>query len=130
MCFQSVVKAARTGKMQQWLNYRIRVTIQDRRDIVGQFLAFDRYMNLIIADAEEFRRIGGKSTGGPGQKRKGEKVLKRTLGLVLLRGENIVSLSIEAGPPPEVRPCFSSTPFFLLSLGIGSFHGSLFCLHD
>ena len=89
--------------MQQWLNYKIRVTIQDRRDIVGQFLAFDRFMNLIIADAEEFRRIGGKSAGGPGQKRKGEKVLKRTLGLVLLRGENIVSLSIEAAPPPEVR---------------------------
>lgn len=88
--------------MQQWLNYKIRVTIQDRRDIVGQFLAFDRYMNLIIADAEEFRRIAGKSTGGPGQKRRGEKVLKRTLGLVLLRGENIVSLSIEASPPPEV----------------------------
>lgn len=89
--------------MQQWLNYKIRVTIQDKRDIVGQFLAFDRYMNLIIADAEEFRRIGGKSTGGPGQKRKGVKILKRTLGLVLLRGENIVSMSVEAAPPPEVR---------------------------
>lgn len=89
--------------MQQWLNYKIKVTIQDKRDIVGQFLAFDRYMNLIIADAEEFRRIGGKSTGGPGMKRKGVKILKRTLGLVLLRGENIVSMSIEASPPPEVR---------------------------
>lgn len=89
--------------MQQWLNYKIKVTIQDKRDIVGQFLAFDRYMNLIIADAEESRRIGGKSTGGPGQKRKGVKILKRTLGLILLRGENIVSMSIEAAPPPEVR---------------------------
>lgn len=89
--------------MQQWLYYKIRVTIQDKRDIVGQFMAFDRYMNLIIADAEEFRRIGGKSTGGPGQKRKTVKILKRSLGLILLRGENIVSMSIEAAPPPEVR---------------------------
>jgi len=102
--------------MQQWLNYRIRVTIQDRRDIVGQFLAFDRYMNLIIADAEEFRRIGAKSSGGPGQKRKGEKVLKRTLGLVLLRGENIVSLSIEAGPPPEVRSRSPCSPLLSASI--------------
>lgn len=106
--------------MQQWLNYKIKVTIQDKRDIVGQFLAFDRYMNLIIADAEEFRRIGGKSTGGPGQKRKGVKILKRTLGLVLLRGENIVSMSIEASPPPEVRYRLHQSSFGAPSLAVGS----------
>lgn len=88
--------------MQQWLNHKIRVTIQDRRDIVGQFLSYDRHMNIIIADAEEFRRVGGKSSA-PGQKRKEEKILKRTLGLVLLRGENIISFSVEAPPAPEVR---------------------------
>ncbi|XP_049849089.1 small nuclear ribonucleoprotein-associated protein B-like [Schistocerca gregaria] len=94
--------ASRTGKMQQWLYYKIRVTIQDRRDIIGTFMAFDRHMNLIIADAEEFRRVEGKSSGS-GQKKSEEKILKRTLGLVLLRGENIVSFSIEGPPPPEER---------------------------
>eukprot|EP01122_Echinamoeba_exundans_P009413 TRINITY_DN3326_c0_g1_i1.p1 TRINITY_DN3326_c0_g1~~TRINITY_DN3326_c0_g1_i1.p1 ORF type:complete len:253 (-),score=60.25 TRINITY_DN3326_c0_g1_i1:467-1225(-) len=86
---------SKTGKMQQWLNYKIRVTVQDRRDIIGQFMAFDKHMNLIIADAEEYRRVGGKGKG------KEEKIQKRTLGLLLLRGENIVSLSIEGPPPPE-----------------------------
>jgi small nuclear ribonucleoprotein B and B' len=88
---------SKTGKMQQWINYKIRVTVQDRRDIIGQFMAFDKHMNLILGDAEEFRRVGGKGKG------KEEKIQKRTLGLVLLRGENIVSLSVEGPPPPEVR---------------------------
>ena len=81
--------------MANWLNYKIRVTIQENRDIVGQFLAFDRHMNLIIGDAEEYRR-------SMKAKNKNEKPKKRDLGLVLLRGENIVSISIEAPPPPDV----------------------------
>jgi small nuclear ribonucleoprotein B and B' len=97
---------SKTGKMQQWINYKIRVTVQDRRDIIGQFMAFDKHMNLILGDAEEFRRVGGKGKG------KEEKIQKRTLGLVLLRGENIVSLSVEGPPPPEVRLLLRFTPLF------------------
>ena len=97
-------KMSKTGKMQQWLNYKIRVTTSDKRDIVGYFLAFDRHMNIIVADADEFRRIGGKG-------KKEAQTQKRTLGLILLRGENIVSISIE-GPPPPVR--YSSCLYFFL----------------
>jgi len=62
--------ASKSGKMQQWLNYRIRIIIQDERELVGQFLAFDKFMNLVLGDAEEFRRVG------KGKKRKMKRFLK------------------------------------------------------
>lgn len=86
----------RATRMQQWINYRIRVTIQDKRMLVGTFLAFDRHMNLCIADCEEFRKIKQKNSNE-------ETELKRSLGFVMIRGENIVALTAEAPPPAEPK---------------------------
>jgi small nuclear ribonucleoprotein B and B' len=81
------------------VNWRLKVTLNDGRALTGHMLAFDRHMNLVLADCEEFRRVrpkkkAGETEAGPMQE------MKRALGLVILRGETIVSISVE-GPPPE-----------------------------
>jgi small nuclear ribonucleoprotein (snRNP)-like protein len=84
--------------MLSLVNWRIKVTISDGRALTGQMLAFDKHMNLVLAECEEFRRIRPKKK--PGETEAGpEQEMKRTLGLVILRGESVVSLTVE-GPPP------------------------------
>ena len=98
-----MVAVNRQSKMLAFINSRVRVTIVDGRHIVGRFLAFDRHMNLVLADAEEFRRLKKKKTSDNtnDDNNNGEDV-RRVLGFVLLRGEEVVSLAVE-GPPVRVK---------------------------
>lgn len=84
--------------MLSLINWRIKVTINDGRALTGQMLAFDKHMNLVLAECEEFRRVRPKRKQGETEPAP-EQEMKRTLGLVILRGEAVVSLSVE-GPPP------------------------------
>jgi small nuclear ribonucleoprotein B and B' len=89
--------SAMPPKMMNWLNYRVRISLHDGRQLVGTFLAFDRHMNLVIADCEEYRKIKDKSGSGE------EREVKRMLGLLLLRGDSVASLTPEAPPPSKSR---------------------------
>lgn len=65
--------------------------------MVGQLLAFDAKMNLVLAECSEVRIV--KSKKGKADDDEEEEEMRRTLGLVILRGDTIVTLAVD-GPPP------------------------------
>jgi len=90
------------GKMTGFINHKMRATMKDGRQLVGQMLAFDKHMNLVLADTEEFRRVKRKTKAGApggGAQQTVETEEKRALGLAIVRGSNVVSCSLD-GPPP------------------------------
>ncbi|KAI0164921.1 Sm-like ribonucleoprotein [Xylariaceae sp. FL1272] len=95
------------GKMAGYINYRMRVTLTDGRQMTGQLLAFDKHMNLVLGDTDEFRRVKRKQPkpSAPGASSSSTQTVeaeeKRTLGLTILRGAHIVSLSVESAPPAD-----------------------------
>ncbi|CAJ0546139.1 Ff.00g096120.m01.CDS01 [Fusarium sp. VM40] len=95
------------GKMAGYINWRMRVTLNDGRSMTGQMLAFDKHMNLVLADTEEFRRVKRKQNkpAAPGASGSATQTVeseeKRTLGLTIVRGAHIISLSVESPPPAD-----------------------------
>eukprot|EP00584_Thalassiosira_punctigera_P003346 CAMPEP_0172526598 /NCGR_PEP_ID=MMETSP1067-20121228/1474_1 /TAXON_ID=265564 ORGANISM="Thalassiosira punctigera, Strain Tpunct2005C2" /NCGR_SAMPLE_ID=MMETSP1067 /ASSEMBLY_ACC=CAM_ASM_000444 /LENGTH=170 /DNA_ID=CAMNT_0013310137 /DNA_START=107 /DNA_END=619 /DNA_ORIENTATION=+ len=83
------------SKLLRYVEHRLRISLVDNRTIVGTFLAFDKHLNLVLVDAEEFRTLN-KSRAAILE----ELTEKRSLGLIILRGENVVSMAVEGPPPP------------------------------
>ncbi|CAH2351772.1 putative small nuclear ribonucleoprotein-associated protein B [[Candida] railenensis] len=92
-------------KMSDLINYRLKITTIDKRTFVGQLLAFDNHLNLVLSNTEE-SRITKKSYS---DLKKGsitsDSIVeeKRSLGLIILRGEQVVSFNIESPPPLSVK---------------------------
>jgi small nuclear ribonucleoprotein B and B' len=86
----------RFNKMFRYLHWKLRVRLSDRRSLLGSLLAFDRHLNLILADCEEVRITKGRDGTEPKEER-------RVLGLLLIRGETVISINAEAPPPPKPK---------------------------
>ncbi|KAI8643512.1 hypothetical protein BD408DRAFT_364725 [Parasitella parasitica] len=107
--------SSRSSKMSNIVNYRLRITLSDSRILTGQMLAFDKHMNLVLADCEEFRKINKNAKDNSAANLE----QKRTLGLVILRGETIVSMSIDGPPPPSTDDIRSRGPGLMAGPGMG-----------
>ncbi|CDK28117.1 unnamed protein product [Kuraishia capsulata CBS 1993] len=106
----------KNAKLATLINYRVRVTSLDSRQFIGQLVSFDKHMNLVLSECEEFR-LTKKSLGELKKLHKEGKIVdeteaiqeeKRALGLIILRGEQIVSVVVESAPTasaldPSVR---------------------------
>ncbi|KAG9510820.1 Small nuclear ribonucleoprotein-associated protein B', partial [Fragariocoptes setiger] len=112
---------SKNSKMLQYLNYRMRVQLQDHRYLVGTMMGFDKHMNLILADCEEFRRLKakkGSTNDASTSTTQREREEKRVLGFVLLRGEHVVSFTVE-GPPPQEDDRVPRVPIPAAVPGVG-----------
>ncbi|KAI6699093.1 hypothetical protein NL676_019212 [Syzygium grande] len=107
---------SKSSKMLQYINYRMRVTIQDGRQLVGKFMAFDRHMNLVLGDCEEFRKLPPAKGSKPNA---ADREDRRTLGLVLLRGEEVISMTVEGPPPPDESRAKSASASAASGPGMG-----------
>ena len=103
-------QAPRGSKLARFINSRVKVVVLDKRYFVGQMLAFDTHSNIVLRDCEEYR---------PHKKRKGGQVIesKRTIGLMILRGETVSHIDIVGPPPPNGNRLSASTASYVLIPG-------------
>ena len=92
------------SKFWQWIDHRVKVSLNDHRILVGTFSAFDKHLNVVLSDTEEFRVLKPKNKGDP------EREVKRSLGLLIVRGSNIISIAAEKSPHNnmEKNPAFAT----------------------
>ncbi|GMM31633.1 mRNA splicing protein [Martiniozyma asiatica (nom. inval.)] len=77
----------KSSKLDSLINFKVRVLAKTGSSFIGTLLSFDNHMNLVLAECEEFK-----------QTKKSRKEVKRYLGLLIIRGENVISVVMEAAP--------------------------------
>lgn len=79
---------------------RVLVDLKNGWRYVGKLQAFDIHINTVLEEAEEFEPKSKKvitkvDENVTEEKVEGEKVLKRKLGTVFLRGDTITNISVQ-----------------------------------
>ena len=62
--------------LEKTINQKLSLLLKDGRVLEGKLIGFDDYMNMVLEDTEEQKEDG-----------------QRRLGTVILRGNNIISIS-------------------------------------
>lgn len=80
------------SKFWQWIDHKVRVMIKDKRMMVGTLIGFDKHLNLVLSDTMEYWVISNKG------KKHSKKEIRRPIGLIVLRGCNVISIFAEKSP--------------------------------
>lgn len=79
--------------LQSLLNKRLRISIKDGRVIDGHFMCTDNSCNIVLSNCEEF--LTQEDIGKSQNRDKSETVNIRTLGLAIVPGDQIFSISVQ-----------------------------------
>lgn len=93
------------ARLPDLIGFRLRVLTQDGRVYVGELLAFDKFMNLVLKNCIEERipRTQLDKLKDDNSDKTNIKVEKRTLGLAILRGEQVLSTVVQDKPQLSKR---------------------------
>lgn len=101
----SQVQVKQDARLPDLIGFRLRVLTQDGRVYVGELLAFDKFMNLVLKNCIEERipRTQLDKLKDDNSDKTNIKVEKRTLGLAILRGEQVLSTVVQDKPQLSKR---------------------------
>ena len=73
--------------LERSINKKMALQLKDGRTVEGKLVGFDQYMNLVLEESEERQTSSKPGSGEP------PSVTTRRLGTVILRGNNVVTIS-------------------------------------
>lgn len=98
----------------RFLNRRVLAHVPDGRVFRGTFVCIDDGSNLIVSHADELRLHGGGGTEGnemekgTGLSTEERVVASRFVGMVMIKGEDLVRIEVEEDLPPEAAGVWGS----------------------